>query len=54
MLLTVANVVTLSLFKMVFTAADKAVIATLYEEKGWRGQCIAKELPNKKWVPPIN
>ena len=28
-----------------------AIIATLYEEKGWRGQRIAKELPNKKWVP---
>ena len=50
-LLTVANVVILSLFNMIFTAADKAVIATLYEEKGWRGQRIAKELPNKKWVP---
>ena len=34
----------LLLFKIVFTAPDKATIANLYEEKGWRGQRIAKEL----------
>ena len=34
---------------MVFSAAEKATIATLYEEKGWRGARIVKELPNKKW-----
>lgn len=36
---------------MVFSKEDKAVIKTLFEEKGWRGRRIVKELPNKKWNP---
>lgn len=34
---------------MVFSKDDKAVIKTLFEEKGWRGRRIVTEFPNKKW-----
>ena len=37
--------------RMVFSKEDKAVIKTLFEEKGWRGRRIVKEFPNKKWNP---
>ena len=36
---------------MFFSKEGKAVIKTLFEEKGWRGRRIVKELPNKKWNP---
>ena len=33
-----------------FSKDDKAVISTLYQEKGWRGRRIVREFPNKNWL----
>ena len=34
---------------MVLSTTDKAVIRTLFPEKGWRGARIVKKLPEQFW-----
>ena len=48
--MTVGLFVISAISNMVFSKDDKAVIATLYQEKGWRGRIIFQEFPNKYWI----